>query len=93
MEHSLDLAVDHDFTEGGKPTTTTLLTFMSSKFENQHRATVYPGGQPSSYNPVQPGLTSDSAVRIRLNKVLKPWEGTNKVVPCIYMYVVEGKYY
>ena len=68
--HSLDLSVD--FTVGGtrrkileareRPTTTTLLTWVPSFFENQNEA-IYPGGHPSNYNHVRLGLTFYSVVK------------------------------
>ena len=44
-----------------RPTTTTLLTQVPSFLTINTR--LYPGGHPSSYNPVRPGLTWNSVVK------------------------------
>ena len=44
-----------------RPTTTTLFTRVPSFLRINTR--LYPGGHPSSYNPVQPGLTWNSVVK------------------------------
>ena len=42
-----------------RPTTTTLLTWVPLRINTR----LYPGGHPSSYNPVRPGLTWNSVVK------------------------------
>ena len=75
MDHNLDLGVTVDFTEGGKPENpgkesmkennynSNLLTWVLSLRINMG---LYPGGHPSSCNPVLPCLTQSSAVKCNL---------------------------